>query len=169
MSSSRENGNSSAEGTQRSGDALFPSYEQNAVSREHLVEQQSGSRTDDESDTGEESVDIEVSESKATPTSKGGGKLSAIDETKQEGGAAEEKEGPNMEQLHFSEMDQQQREGFGMSVAELCGLVEFGEEESCKNNLSEAGGQQGLAEKLNTDLHSGIPGNDDDLAKRRRV
>eukprot|EP01138_Halocafeteria_seosinensis_P008652 gb/GECG01008843.1/.p1 GENE.gb/GECG01008843.1/~~gb/GECG01008843.1/.p1 ORF type:complete len:1219 (+),score=193.52 gb/GECG01008843.1/:1-3657(+) len=168
MSSQEQNSSTNVESVEpqitESGRAVFPGYEQNAASRQHLVEwNQSTAKDDfDEGNAKASSVQVEMSESKAA-----NGQLASINETKQEG--AGDQEGPNMEQLHFSERDQERREGFGMSVAELCGLVEFGEEESCKQKLAEAGRQSGLAEKLKTDLHSGIPADEDDLAKRREV
>eukprot|EP01138_Halocafeteria_seosinensis_P005174 gb/GECG01005291.1/.p1 GENE.gb/GECG01005291.1/~~gb/GECG01005291.1/.p1 ORF type:complete len:1213 (+),score=202.22 gb/GECG01005291.1/:1-3639(+) len=155
------------------GTGVLPSdYSQNGNSRRRLVEwnhSTTGSDTD-EGETSEGSVQMELAESKAFPDSRGSSsnRLSTIDEKKQEG-VEENKEAPSMEQIHFSEMDQKRREGYGVSVAELCGFVEFGEEQSSKGKLAEAEGIQGVADKLKTDLHAGVAGTNEDLAERRKI
>lgn len=69
----------------------------------------------------------------------------------------------------FSPEDMQCHEGFQLSVAQLCGLVEQGEDEANRKNLEGLGGQQGVAEKLKSSLTAGVPGTPEDLDTRRAV
>eukprot|EP01138_Halocafeteria_seosinensis_P001621 gb/GECG01001661.1/.p1 GENE.gb/GECG01001661.1/~~gb/GECG01001661.1/.p1 ORF type:complete len:1228 (+),score=168.97 gb/GECG01001661.1/:1-3684(+) len=178
MDSSNEqpaDGNENPPSEQQTG-AVIPASSQDETYSAHLMTSAHSTASGDETPSGAEaeSIGIEIPE-KTTANEKtngvaktaSGAGLSTIEETSaiKEAGA----DGPNVEQLHFSEHDKQRRKGFGVSVSELCSLVEFGEEESCKRHLAEAGGPLGLASKLKTDLHSGVPGDHQDLSIRREI
>ena len=56
--------------------------------------------------------------------------------------------------------------GFGVSPRELSKLHVSGKHDECMAHLERMGGIRGLADKLATNLRTGIPGDTDDLAHR---
>ena len=78
-------------------------------------------------------------------------------------------EGVAMATMHFAPHDTEHRGGFNVSVAELCDLVEHGEEEKNKRKLASLGGAPGLAACLKSSVMDGISGSTEDLDSRREM